>query len=113
MSKDAGPIVVGGRIALAIANANATPTDITGAPNAGQKACVMDLLLSVSVACTLTVREKAGASVTVLSLDVPAGWVGQITLRSYIKATNANQILQVLTSVAAAVKGYSVWHSEI
>lgn len=94
------------------ADCHITPLDITAAPAAGHKIVAVDVLVSVKVACQVSVITETVADVVASGyLPAYAGFQ-PLALIAGVKGTTAAKKLQVMTDVAAAITVVCNYYTE-
>jgi len=109
-AKDAGPNQTVTRTYTASADMQ-TAADITAAPTAGQKIVLMDLILSVGTAMSLSIQMETSANV-LMKVYMAANSTVQITPRGFLKGDAADKKIQCDASAAGNVAITAIYFSE-
>lgn len=99
----AGWASVFGVSGAAVLSANATGgVDVTGAPTAGQKLVITDIVVSTDTAMAITFEEETSGT-DIFKVFLPANGTAQITPRSKCKLATADKKLRAVASVAGNI----------
>jgi hypothetical protein len=109
-TKDAGPgwTSIFGVAGTVVASADmTTAAHVTDAPTTGQKIVVTDILVSVDTAMSVLFEDHTGTDL--MKVYMPANSTLQITPRSKLKLSVANDVLTAKASVAGNI-AVTVWY---